>query len=110
MKKTTKLGTVAGLAALAAGAYYFYYSKNAKKHRAAVKGWMEKAEKEIIEEALKLKDAALNEENYKAIVSTVTEKYRVLQKLGTREAEDFRDALQKAWKTLKKDLSKKRRS
>ena len=99
-----KLGTIAGLAAAAAGAYYLYYSKNAKKNRAAVKGWMEHAEKEIVSQAGRLKE--VTEDNFKEIVSTVAAKYKKLRKLEQSEVEDFVKALQSAWKQIKKDLSK----
>lgn len=103
-----KLGTITGLAAAAAGAYYFYYSKNAKKNRKAAKEWMESAKEEVVSEVRKLKDAALNEENYKRIVAGVTEKYRKLRKLGARETKDFMSALGSGWKQFQKDLSKRR--
>jgi len=105
----TKLGMVAGLAAAAAGAYYLYYSKHAKKNRAAVKGWMEKAEKEIMTEVRKLKDVALDENTYKNIVKTVATKYKKLKKLEESEVEDFVDALQSAWKDVKENVASGRK-
>lgn len=98
---------MAGLAAAAAGAYYLYYSKSAKKNRAAVKDWMEKAEKEIVAEARKLKDAALNEDNYKRIVSAVSSKYQKLRKLESGEVEEFMTTLGSAWTRIKTDILKK---
>src|SRR3989338_8405394 len=103
MGAKTKLGMVAGLAAAAAGAYYLYYSKNAKKNRAKVAGWMEHAEKEIVAEARKLKK--ISETSYKTIVRTVAEKYKKLKKLEEAEVEDFVGALQSAWTQIKQDIS-----
>ncbi len=105
MKKITKLEVVAGLAAAAAGAYYLYYSKSAKKNRAAMKSWMGKAEKEIVTEAKKLKDAALNEDNYRRIVSAVSSKYQKLRKLESGEVEEFISTLGSAWTRIKKDIT-----
>jgi hypothetical protein len=72
--------TVAGVVA-GAGAYYFYGSKDAKKHRHQVASWMKKAEKEIVTEVKKLKENAFNEKNVKSIVATVSKKYEALQKI-----------------------------
>lgn len=110
MKKITKLEVAAGLAAVAAGAYYLYYSKSAKRNRAAVKDWMKKAEKEIVAEAKKLKDAALNEDNYKRIVSAVSSKYQKLRKLESAEVEEFMTTLGSAWTRVKKDIAKQAKS
>ena len=109
MGKTGKMGVVAGIAAAAtaaAGAYYLYYSKNAKKNRTAVKAWTAKAEKEILAEARKLTKATLNEKNYKAIVASVTAKYKKLQKFKEVEGSEFITALGSAWTRVKKDFSK----
>ena len=99
-----KMGTVAGLAAVAAGAYYFYYGKNAKQNRKAAVAWMGNAEKEVMVQVRKLKDAALDEKNYKKIISTVAAKYKKLKKLEEGEVEDFIGALEAAWNKVKKDI------
>ena len=113
MKKTGKMGVVAGIAAAAtaaAGAYYLYYSKNAKKNRTAVKAWTVKAEKEILAEAKKLTEATFNEKNYRAIVAAVTAKYKKLKKFQEVEGNEFMTALGSAWEHVKKDFSKKKAS
>ncbi len=112
MKKSGKMGVVAGIVAgatAAAGAYYLYYSKNAKKNRALVKEWTVKAEKEIVAEAKKLKDVAFNEKNYKAIVSAVTAKYQKLKKFEAKEAKEFTSALGSAWAKIKKEYAPKKK-
>jgi hypothetical protein len=43
-------GIAAGVAAAALGAYFLYGSKDAKKNRAKVKGWMLKARGEVLEQ------------------------------------------------------------
>lgn len=112
MKKSGTMGVVAGIAAAgaaAAGAYYLYYSKDAKKNRAKVKDWTVKAEKEIVAEAKKLKDATFNEKNYKAIVSAVTAKYQKLKKFEATEGKEFMSALGSAWAKIKKDHAPKKK-
>lgn len=107
---TSKIGiTAASLAAtaVAAGAYYFYYSKSAKKNRAVAKEWMKKAEKEIVSETKKLKEAALNKENYNKIVTAVSDKYQKLKKLESGELKDFAGALKSAWTQVEKDVKTK---
>lgn len=109
MKKTGKIGVVAGIAAAAtaaAGAYYLYYSKNAKKNRTVVKAWTIKAEREILSKAKKLTEDTFNESNYKAIVAAVTAKYKKLKKFKEVEGNEFMTALGSAWRHVKKDFSK----
>lgn len=106
MGKKTKLGAVAGLAAAAAGAYFLYYSKHAKKNRAKVADWMESAQKEVVKEVRRLKDATLNEKNYQRIVDAVTEKYRKVRAIESSELERFRTALGSAWKQFQEEFAK----
>lgn len=102
MGTKSKVGVVAGLAAAAAGAYYFYYSKSAAKNRKKAKVWMEKAEKEIMAKVKKLKDVAFNEENYKMIVDSVSEKYKKVKDIGAEELGEFVSVLKGAWKDIQK--------
>jgi hypothetical protein len=100
-KKTKKIAIAAGAAAaaagVAAGAYYLYGSANAKEHRAALKKWAGAAKREIEREAKSLKDATLNEKNYKAIVKAVSERYRVLKNLEPEEVAAFVRAVSGDW-------------
>lgn len=113
MKKATK-GTLvkaaaAGTAVAAAGAasaYYFYGAKDAKKHRKQAAAWMVKAEKEIKDQAGKLKAAALNEKNYKQIVGAVSKKYQALQKLDKKDVASFVKGLEAEWKGMKSAAAK----
>jgi len=102
MGTKSKLGIVAGLAAAAVGAYYFYYSKHAKKNRTKAKAWMVQAEREVMAKVEKLKDAAFNEENYKRIVDAVTSRYREMGGITAEELEEFVSVLRSAWKDLRK--------
>lgn len=113
MKKSTKSKVelaIAGVAASAlagAGAYYFYASKNAKKHRATTVAWMKKAEKEVITRAKKLKAEAVNSAAYKQIVADVSKKYHSLKNVDAADVKDFAATLNASWKKIEKDLVKK---
>lgn len=84
----------AGVAALAAagaaaGAYYFYGSKKGKERRAKAAAWVSKARAEVMREARKLQETALNEQQYKKIVKAVGEKYRKMKGLDSQDVVDF---------------------
>lgn len=104
-----KLGAIAGLAAAAAGAYYLYYSKNAKKNRAKVADWMDSAKKEIVAEVKRLKEETLTQENYERIVDAVSEKYRRLRNIEATEVERFTGALGSAWQEFRKEYKRNRK-
>lgn len=110
MGTKSKLGIVAGLAAAAVGAYYFYYSKHAKKNRARAKAWMVQAEREVMDKVEELKDAAFNEENYKRIVDAVSARYREVRGVTVQELEEFISVLNGAWKEIEKRASKAERT
>ncbi len=107
--KGTKLAmagaAAAAAAAGAAGVYYFYISKDAKKHRKEAVKWMVKAEREVITEAKKLTDAAFTEANYRAIIAAVLGKYQRLVDVDRTDIEAFRKFLMGAWKEIKKSRS-----
>ncbi len=104
----SKVGlAVAGIAATAlasAGAFYFYGSKNAKKHRAETLEWMKKAEKEIMVRAKKMKKDAMNSAEYKKIVAEVSKKYESLKNVDAKDVQDFALTLTKAWKDIQAKL------
>ena len=106
MKKSTKIELAgAALAAGALGAYYFFGSDSGKKHRLQAAAWMKKAEKDIVVQASKLKDAAFNEENYNKIVAAVSEKYQTMKNLDAEDVAKFVAVVGSAWKDIK-DMKK----
>lgn len=111
MKKQTKriavtAAATAAAAGVAAGAYYLYGSKDAKEHRKAVAKWAGAAKREVEREAKKLKDAALNEKNYKAIVKEVSSRYKTLKNLDPKEVAAFVAAVSADWQKLSKKATK----
>lgn len=100
----TVVGIGAGIAALAAGSYYFF-GPEGKKNRGKLKGWMIKMKGEIIE---KMEDAGeMTEAAYHQIVDSVAEKY-----LGTNDGvKAFAESLKRQWKGISKTTkSGKRKS
>ena len=107
MKKTTTkkvaVGTgIAALAAAAAGTYFFYVSKDAKKNRAVAKAWSVKAKNEVIKELKKA--SVVTERGYHATVKEVAERYKKLQKLDAKEVQAFVTELKGHWNNISKEL------
>lgn len=111
MERSTKTAvgiTSAALASMAAaGAAYLYLGKNAPQRRQKLAAWMREAEKEIVEEAMKLKNAAFSEENYQRIIDVVTEKYRRAQQLDPQNIVDFISMMRENWEQAGRSVHKK---
>ena len=90
--------------AAAAGAYFLYGSKDAKKNRKAVKSWSLKAKGEVLEKLEKAKDT-INEENYHKIVDGVLTKYEKVKDAHKDDVEDVVKELKGHWKNIKKHLA-----
>jgi len=94
---------IAGALAAAAGAYFLYGSKDAKKNRKAVKSWSLKAKAEVVERLEKVK-GEINEENYHKIVDGVMIKYNKLKAEHGDEVESVVKELKSHWKNIKTHL------
>lgn len=94
---------LAALAAAAAGAYFLYGSKDAKKNRRKVKSWMLKMKAEVMDKIEEAQD--LTEDKYHDIVETVAAKYRVLKDVDTKEVSDLADRMRAHWADIREDLS-----
>lgn len=90
------------LAALSAGAYYLYGTKEGAKKRLKIRGWMLKAKGEIMEKMEDLKE--VNEEKYNALVETVMKKYHGLKNIDPKEVDEMVGDLKKHWKNIKRHL------
>lgn len=97
----TVLG-LGALAALSAGAYFLYGTKEGAKKRVKIKGWMLKAKGEVLEKMEVLKD--VNEEAYNKVVSTVMSKYQGLKDIDQGEVVSLVEDLKKHWKNIKKHI------
>lgn len=88
-------------AAAAAGVYFLYGSKDAKKNRKAIKGWALKAKGEVIEKIEQVK-GELTEENYHKIVDGVATKYSKVKSVTEEEIQDLLKDMKGHWKNIKK--------
>ena len=101
-KEVRAMGGITGLAAAAAGAYFMYGSKDAKKNRKTVKSWTLKMKAEVLEKIEKLKD--IDEKIYKDIVSNATEKYSKLKETDTLDVEKIGKEMASHWREIKKNI------
>ncbi len=90
------------LAAVAAGAYYLYGTKEGAKKRVKVQGWALKAKGEMLEKLENLKE--VNEVRYNELVDGVMKKYQGLKNLDQTEVAIVLADLKKHWKSIKKHL------
>ncbi len=98
--------TIALAAAAAAGAYFLYGSKDAKKNRKAVKGWALKAKGEVLEKIENVK-GELNEENYHKIVDGVMAKYKKVKNDHKEDIDNLVKEMKSHWKNIKTHISGK---
>ncbi len=90
------------LAALSAGAYFLYGTKEGAKKRVKIKGWMLKAKGEVLEKMEALKE--VNEETYNKVLSTVMKKYEGLKNIDQAEVALLMTDLKKHWVNIKKHI------
>src|SRR6185369_12388388 len=90
------------LAALSAGAYYLYGTKEGAKKRVKIKGWMLKAKGEMLEKLETMKD--VNEETYNNLVHSVMKKYEGMKNIDKGEVSEMVSDLKKHWKNIKRHI------
>ncbi len=93
---------IGALAALSAGAYFLYGTKEGAKKRVKIKGWMLKAKGEVLEKMEALKE--VNEETYNKVLSTVMSKYQGLKNIDQAEVAVMMADLKKHWGSIKKHI------
>lgn len=99
----TKTGLgLAALAAAAAGAYYFYGSKNAGKNRKALQGWVVKAKGEVMERMERMKD--VSQDKYNAVVDQVMDKYKKVKTVPPEELAQLAKELRGHWNRISSHL------
>ncbi len=101
----SKVAAVVGvgmLAALSAGAYYLYGTKEGAKKRIKVRGWMLKAKGEMMDKMESMKE--MNEETYDKLVETVMKKYEAVKNIDPKEVQELTSDLKKHWKNIKRHL------
>jgi hypothetical protein len=99
-----ELGAAAAAAVAAAGAagYWFYGSKDAKKHRNATAKWAKNLQKDVVKEAKKLKD--LDEKAMAVIVDQAAKAYKGLDDVTPGDLRAAVAELKGNWESVKKEL------
>lgn len=97
-------GLLATGAALAAG-YYFYMSKDAKKHRKIVAEWASSLKDEIMKQAEALKEN-LNQESLMAIIDQVAETYYTAKNVSREDVMQAVEELKLNWSDVLEELKK----
>lgn len=101
-QKKAAVGIAAGLAAAAAAGYYFYGSKNAKKHRSAAIRWASDMKKDVIRQARGLKN--MTAEEYASVVENVAATYRDAKNIDREDVARAAQELISNWDKVKKEL------
>ncbi len=97
-------GVLAAVAAAGAAGYYFYGSKDAKKHRSATAKWATGLKKDVIREAKKLKK--LDEAAMAAIVDNAAKAYKGMQNVTPADLRAAVSELKGNWAEVRKELSR----
>lgn len=90
------------IAALAAGAYFLYGSKDGAKRRVKIRGWMLKAKGEILEKIEKMKE--VNEEAYNSVIASVMSKYAALKNVDKTEVAAMVSDMKKHWGNISRQI------
>jgi len=123
MKKTTKAKTKkantkkvalrigAGLAAAGAAAaagYYFYGSKNAKKHRKIAAKWASDMKKEALKEAKKLENAS--PKAFAAVVDRIAKTYQGARSIKAEDVKRAANELKANWDMIQRETKRTART
>ena len=81
--------------------YLFFASKNAKRNREMVDGWMENAKAEVMDKMKKVQN--LSKQKYYEIVDSVSDKYSALKEVGQEKADEFREELRRKWQEAEEE-------
>lgn len=92
---------VAAAAALAGAGYYFYASKDAKKHRKVVAKWADGMKKEVIREAKKLKK--IDAKEVARVVDTAARAYEDVSSIKKSDVRNAAKELKSNWDMLMKE-------
>lgn len=103
MKKTSVLGTLAAAGIAAVAGYYFLSdSKEAKKRRKEMRGWMLRFKGDVMDKLDEAKD--MSAEKYADVVDVVKNKYENLKEVDKEELDDLAIELKKHWKGIKEEM------
>lgn len=103
---TAELFLGAGALVAAAAGAYFLYGKGGNTRRKQLKGWMLKAQGEVMEKFEKAQH--VSEDVYMDTVNTVAKKYAEMKHIDSRDVDAFVKELHGHWNTIKKELGGKK--
>lgn len=109
MKKTSSAGKVAGVLGLAAGvaavaAGYYFYGKNGKEHRKQASAWSKKAKMEMLQKIKQMK--TVSQAAYHKAVGEVLAKYKQIKNIDPKELQSFGQELKAHWTEISKKAAK----
>lgn len=99
----TEVAVGVGLATAALAGYYFYASKDAKKHRKAVSKWMGNLKEDVMVEAKRLKVAT--PEAFAIVVDSIASTYAKAKDVNASELSELIAELKGNWDDAKKDIT-----
>jgi hypothetical protein len=101
----SKIGAgIIAAGAVAAAGYYFYGSKDAKKHRQVVTKWATDMKKQVMRKTKDLKN--LNAQDFAKVVDTVMSTYEGVKSINAADLKQAAKELKANWKTVKSELEK----
>lgn len=96
-------GLVAAGVAAAAG-YYFYASKDAKKHRKIAAKWASDMKKEVLRETNRVKN--INTKDFAKIVDTVASTYQSARSINAADVKRAAKELKANWEAVRREAGK----
>lgn len=97
-------GVLAAAVAASAAGYYFYGSKDAKKHRNATAKWAKGLKNDVVREAKKLKD--LDEKAMAVVVDQAAKAYKGLDDVTPGDLRAAVKELKGNWENVRKELKR----
>jgi len=95
-------GVLAAAVAAGAAGYYFYGTKNAKKHRQATAKWAKGLKADVVREAKKLKD--IDEKAMAVIVDQAAKAYKGLDDVTPGDLRAAVSELKSNWESVRKEF------
>ena len=100
--EATAAAAVAAVGAAAAG-YYFYGTKNAKKHRQAASKWAQGLKKDVVKSAKSLKK--LDAKTLARVVDDAAAMYQGARGVAKTDVRTAASELKKNWKMIERELA-----
>jgi TRAP-type mannitol/chloroaromatic compound transport system substrate-binding protein len=96
------IGAAAGVAAIAAG--YYFYAKGGKTHRKQASVWIKKAKMEMLKKIKPMK--VVSQAAYDKAAAEILEKYKLIKNIEPKELQKFGQELKAHWEEISKEAAK----